>query len=486
MEITRANEPLKRDEVRAFLDREAGRRQSNKVQHGHPPPSLWRPLESSAEELLEARAPSDNVNVYQGMPFCVPTNPGSCGFCLFPHEDYARGEELDRYLGYLRRETRLLTPYYKHDTVRSVYFGGGTPSLYRPHHYPKIMEMLHELYGGIPDDVEVTLEGLPGLFNEAKISAMAGAGINRVSMGVQQFSDRLIAFSGRHQTRGHVLRALELCRKYDMAHSIDLIFGWPTQTEQDMLEDLQTVVDEGVPHLTHYELNVAGRSAFARLKADLPSLAQTRRMYHVAKRFLQEAGYVQRTVYDWQKVEGDGVGDRRGEYRYEGLMHEFDAPELEDDATTRQVCGHGFNAISFHLQGIGSELPSWIWANHRNTTDYYASLDRGELPVAMGFPYNPDDVRLNWLYQRMQTLVIDTDRYAALFGHAFDDLYGAVVDELVERGWAVRDAAGLRFVGDGECHVPMFQALLSSKRVAEIRNSGTSRLRDVPVVVEPA
>lgn len=487
------HEPITREEARAFIDRELRREQSNKVQHGHPSPALWKPFEAGRpEEMLEARAPNDNVNVYQGMPFCVGTDPGSCGFCLFPHEDFARGKELDRWIGYLAREARLLAPYYGRDTVRSVYFGGGTPSLYRPDQYARVVGIVDTLYGGLPDGIEVTLEGLPGLFNEEKFRAMKAAGINRVSMGVQQITDHLIALSGRPQRRHHVLRALELARKYDMSHSIDLIFGWPDQTERDMLDDLATVVELEIPHLTHYELNVAGRSAFARMKDRLPTLAEKRRLYHVQKAFLEDNGYVQRTVYDWQRIDGAGRASDRGEYRYEALMHEFDAPEQAkgeaDEVSTRQVCGHGYNAISFFMQGFDGASESWIWANHRTTREYYASLDRGELPVAAGFVYAPRDVEINWLYQRLQTLRIDERRYRELFGRDLRDAHGGVFDELAERGWIEEDPGELRVVGDGQPLVPMIQALLSSRRVAEIRRAdkSASGLRGVPVVAEPA
>ena len=72
---------------------------------------------------------------------------------------------------------------------------------------------MDDLYGGVPSDIEISLEGIPQLFNEAKVKAISEAGFNRVSMGVQQLNDELVKYSGRRQTRAQVFSALELFHK---------------------------------------------------------------------------------------------------------------------------------------------------------------------------------------------------------------------------------------------------------------------------------
>ena len=144
---------------------------------------------------------------------------------------------------------------------------------------------------------------------------MKACGINRVSMGVQQLNDELVKASGRKQTAEQVFRTLDSCRKLEIPVSIDLIFGWPNQTIEHMLRDLRAVVDTGVNHITHYELNVAGRTDFSRnQRRALPSTEQNLEMYRVGKVFLESKGFQQVTPYDFERT-----GPLPSTYLYEQL-----------------------------------------------------------------------------------------------------------------------------------------------------------------------
>ena len=126
------------------------------------------------------------------------------------------------------------------------------------------MELVRRACPGLRPDAEVTLEGVARLFTKPKLDAMRDASISRVSMGVQQFDRELLAASGRKQDLAHVLAMLEYCQLIGLGSNVDLIYGWPGQTVTHMLADLQVIVNHRIPHLTHYELNVAGRSDSAR------------------------------------------------------------------------------------------------------------------------------------------------------------------------------------------------------------------------------
>lgn len=478
--------------VKNFIDREVQRRQSNKVLHGHPSPMYWKPLESSTEQLLDERAgygmeTRHEVNLYVGTPFCIKTKPARCGFCLFPSEDYQGTKGVEAYLGYLKREFAMYKPYYGSDTLSSIYFGGGTPNLYHPQHYGQLMEYVDELYGGIPSDIEITLEGIPQLFNEAKLKAISEAGINRVSMGVQQLNDKLIKYSGRRQTREQVFSALEYCHKYDLANSLDLIYGWPEQTLDNMLEDLRTAVDAGVHHITHYELNVAGRSDFSapKNKALLPSIDTNIEMYHAAQAYLTSAGFEQVTVYDWRRVPTNDQTHRLSSYDYEHNMHDFVKPGDDQNATTlQQVCGIGFAAVNFHPNSLKADDRNWIYMNQTSLKDYCSDIDAGRFPVGRGFMYNHKDVRLAWLFQSMQTMKIDFVHYMQIFNENLLDTHSALWEELDRRGWLSIGETELRFEGTGQYYIPMLQSLIASKRLEEIRSQRKQTIQNIAVVVE--
>ncbi|TPT71912.1 radical SAM protein, partial [Acinetobacter baumannii] len=121
-------------------------------------------------------------------------------------------------------------------------------------------------------------------------------GFNRVSMGVQQVNDELITTSSRKQTRKQVFDAIEWFHKYSLSCNVDLIYGWPNQTVEAMLRDLESIVQSGIKHITHYELNIAGRSDFAtKQKQNTPSIEKKIEMYNIAKQFLISKGYKQKT-----------------------------------------------------------------------------------------------------------------------------------------------------------------------------------------------
>ena len=296
-------------DVADFLNKETPRRQSNKVLHAHPSPQLWKKTSSqTTESQLEKRLTHPpqlkrKTNFYVGIPFCLPTSPGHCGFCLFPTQDYRGNDAMNYYLDKLSEEAALYAPYYQNDDLASIYIGGGTPNLMRPQQYNKVMAIIDRLFKGIPKDIEISLEGIPQLYNQEKLHAIKSAGINRISMGVQQLNDSLIQHSGRKQTKQQVFDTLETCQSLNINCNIDLIYGWPEQTIENMLEDLEQIIEAGVTHITHYELNVAGRSNFStRRKHLLPSIEENYIFYQAACEFLISKGYRQRTIYDWEKT----------------------------------------------------------------------------------------------------------------------------------------------------------------------------------------
>ena len=292
--------------ARAYIEAHRHRRHSNRVLHGHPSPLLWRNRDLSVSAIMAARAEAlreapNRLNLYVATPYCLPTNPDRCGFCLFPSEVYQGRPQLDRYLGYLEREGEMYRPFLAGTPLTSVYFGGGTSNLYRADQYAKLLRVVRSLFPDL-DGAEVTLEGIPQLFTLEKLDAMRAAGCTRISIGVQQLDDEMIAMSGRKQKAAQVFQTIAWCRDLGLAVSVDLIFGWPQQTVAGMLRDLEAAVAAGVDHLTHYELNVGGRTDFALNRShELPAVEETLDMYSTARDFLAGKGYRQATTYDWER-----------------------------------------------------------------------------------------------------------------------------------------------------------------------------------------
>jgi oxygen-independent coproporphyrinogen-3 oxidase len=285
-------------------------------------------------------------------------------------------------------------------------------------------------------------------------------------MGVQQLDDELIKLSGRKQNARQVFRTLEWCDELGLPCSVDLIFGWPRQTITHMLSDLKAIVGAGVPHITHYELNVAGRTDFSRNRRDeLPSVEENLEMYRVGRDFLSSHGYRQATAYDWEKI--DRHADAK--YRYE------EAWRAPFDATASRVrsgydaFGLGFAGSSFYLGT--AEDPGVAWMNHTRVEQYFRRLDAGEFPVERGYRYTPKDLRLTVLFQVLQGMEVDLPQYRRLFAVDLREEYPEIWQALLERGWVTVAPDRLTLVDDGVFYTPLIQGLLAHERMEELRRS---------------
>lgn len=460
-------------DVLSFLSRHQDRHTSNKVLHGHPSPAFWR-TEGAADALQGlsgalSRHPA-KVNLYFSIPFCLPTDPPHCGFCLFPTEDYRGKSATTHYLELMAREIRLQRELHRGSQLESFYVGGGTPNLLHPSDYARLMELADSLFPGQTQGIEKTLEGIPQLFSEDKVAAIKAAGFNRVSMGVQQLNERLIRYSGRKQTNRHVFDAIASFARHELACNVDLIYAWPEQTVQDMLDGLRAVVACGIRHITHYELNIAGRSDFAlHQRQHVPTMAGKLEMYLQAKAYLESERFVQRTVYDWERADATALpsGLMASEYRYEQNLR--DGLDADSSQAPRYMCGVGHAAVSVRAHRPSSGVPSVSTMNWRSLSRYAESVQADGLPVERFHVHTEEDVRLLWLFQSLQEMAVDLDKYSTHFGSEFVDDCAGVVDVLGQRGWASVQGRCWRLSAEGGFFVPLIQSLLAHPRVLALQ-----------------
>jgi oxygen-independent coproporphyrinogen III oxidase len=471
------DDPVQR--VHEQIDRELPRRHSNRVLHSHPSPNLWLERDVPVAELLDQRGAEPHAGgtirakrllVYVGSPYCLPTNPDRCGFCLFPSEVYKGPEQLVTYLRYLTREGELVSGWFDDREMAALYFGGGTTNLYHPRQYGELMDLVRRVCPRATGDVEVTIEGVAQLFTRAKLDAMREAGVTRVSMGVQQLDPDLLKLSGRKQNVAHVLEMIEYCHTIGLGSSVDLIYSWPGQTVDHMLRDLGTLVEARVPHLTHYELNVAGRTEFARRRRDeLPSTAETVEMYRVGKDFLTAHGYRQVTAYDWARVDAGAAGA----YVYEELARTPFQRNGDGTISGHDIWGWGFASISVCLGWPSA--PGWTFMNCPRVDDYFRCLDERRIPVGRGFRFAEADLRLYVLFQMLHGLGVDRSVYGQLFGIDPLDEHADIWRAVVEREWVAVEPGRIALVGDGVFYTPLIQGLLAVGRLDAMRRARLGR-----------
>lgn len=465
-----------RDFARSYIEGHLDKRQVNKIQHGFPSPRFWtetdvpvRAILADRKDLL-ARDRGMPVNLYVGVPYCIKTAPGKCGYCLFPVEDYAGNSALEAYFGYLTREAEMYGDAFEDHPLGAVYFGGGTSNLYKTGKYVELMKLVRKLFPVVEPDADMTLEGIPQLFTRDKIKNIRDAGMNRLSIGVQQVNERLNSLSGRKQTTKHVVQTLEWAREFGLSCNVDLIFGWPQQTVSTMVKDLETIISWGVYDITHYELNVGGPTDFALNRYhELPSTLSNLEMYRVSRDLLTSHGYEQITAYNWRKP-----GDPYGRKYEEGVTHRFDAMD---------TVGLGYAAITFFHNTAIPEGHWWSYINWRNLDSYKRAIEENRFPVECGFRQAPEDFRLAMVFRNLFGLELNREAYRAAFGVDVYDDFAGVWDALAEWEFASITPETIRLVGDGPFYTPMIQALLAEQRYRQLRQSLVGQKKRIPVAV---
>lgn len=207
----------------------------------------------------------DTLGIYISIPFCR----AKCSYCNFASGVFG-SERMATYVERLSGEIRAsrngaytrkaILP----ETIDSIYFGGGTPSLLSPEQMRRIMMAVQEVFR-VDARAEITLECAPGQLSDELLQALPGFGFNRVSLGVQSFVDREAAAVGRVHTRHITMDEIARLRQAGVPDiNVDLIAGLPHQTMDSWEESLGGAIASGVPHLSVYMLDVDEDSRLGR------------------------------------------------------------------------------------------------------------------------------------------------------------------------------------------------------------------------------
>lgn len=254
---------------------------------------------------------SDQLGLYFSIPFCR----SKCTYCNFASGVYPTSEHV-RYVDRLIEDMATAGAWAAKmgvalpRTVDTVYLGGGTPNLLGSKLIARLFAALKAEFSLKPG-AEITVECAPGQFADGTLDALAGAGVNRVSLGVQSFIDREAQVSGRLHSRAVVLEDLRRLRSAGISNlNVDLIAGLAGQTFASWEESLAVLIDTGVPHASVYMLEVdedsrLGREMLAggaRYHAELvPEDDAIARMYESAVERLAEAGLRQYEISNFSR-----------------------------------------------------------------------------------------------------------------------------------------------------------------------------------------
>lgn len=206
------------------------------------------------------------LSLYVHLPWCIK----KCPYCDFnSHEQAKDGVQEQRYIDAVIADLEAALPLIWGRNIHSIFIGGGTPSLFSP-------ESIDRLLGDIrarlrlEADCEITMEANPGTFEKDRFKAFRGAGVTRLSIGVQSFNDTHLKALGRVHDRAQALAAVEEAAASFDTFNLDIMYALPGQTQAQLDVDLATALQFQPPHISIYHLTIEPNTYFAKYPPQIP------------------------------------------------------------------------------------------------------------------------------------------------------------------------------------------------------------------------
>ena len=241
----------------------------------------------------------DNLGIYIHIPFCKK----KCKYCDFISFSCCAVKE-EEYFSALATEIekRVIYGNYK---ISTIYIGGGTPSLVSSKNIRNILDEIFDKYR-IVSNPEITIEVNPGTVTREKLEDYKKSGINRISIGLQSTQNRILELIGRIHTYEEFLNTYNLAKEVGFENiNVDLMLAIPTQTEEELLESVQKVIDLNPNHISLYSLILEEGTELDKLvecgKLELIDEELERKMYWKTKELLEKNGYNNYEISNFSK-----------------------------------------------------------------------------------------------------------------------------------------------------------------------------------------
>ncbi len=206
------------------------------------------------------------LSLYIHIPWCIR----KCPYCDFNSHEAREAIPEELYVQRLIQDLDEHLPRILDRELKSIFFGGGTPSLFSPQGIEEILAAVHQRLRMAPS-IEITLEANPGTIDESRFVGFRQAGINRLSIGVQSLQDNKLKALGRIHDREYALRAIDSAVRAGFENfNLDLMHGLPEQSVEDALSDIRDALAFNPPHLSWYQLTIETNTFFHHQPPRLP------------------------------------------------------------------------------------------------------------------------------------------------------------------------------------------------------------------------
>jgi len=373
-----------------------------------------------------------DIGVYIHFPYCL----SKCPYCDFA----SRAEKVipqERYTRAILRELRERAPEFAGRRAVSIYFGGGTPSLWDPEGVDGVLREVRTRFDVAPS-AEVTLEANPGTTDEVRFSAFRAAGVNRLSIGVQSFAAPQLVALGRQHSGGDAVRAYRTARAAGFENvSLDLIHGAEGQTDEGAGRDAAAAVALGPEHVSCYALTLTGLAeevpmakAVRRGELRLPDDEAQAAMGDAVRGELRRAGYARYEISNYARP------------GYEAVHNSLYWRGLEYAAAGCGACG--FRRLS--------EGPAVArrWMNDRSPERYLERVEASGLGEAQAEELGAEDHLRERLFTGLRLAAgLDLGALEDDLGLPVRSRFGPQIDRLRREGLAELDGPTLRLTEAG-------------------------------------
>ena len=357
------------------------------------------------------------TSAYVHIPFCTQI----CYYCDFS-KVFIKNQPVDSYLEHLIEE------YHSYDIkkLRTLYIGGGTPTALSA---PQLAFLLEKLTDKLDLSYleELTIEANPGDLDEEKIAVLKDSPVNRVSLGVQTFNDRMLKQIGRSHLEKDIYENIANLKKVGFDNiSIDLIYALPKQTMEDVKTNVAKAIALDIPHMSLYSLILENHTVFMnrmrRGKLPLPKEDLEAEMFDYIIAELGKAGFEHYEISNFSKP---GFESRHN------LMYWDNA----------EYYGLGAGA-SGYVDGVR-------YKNHGPIRHYLQAVEAGTARVREEVLTLHEKMEEEMFLGLRKKSGVSKKRFEEKFGVSFEDQYGAVVSELTELGLLVPDRDIVRMTKQG-------------------------------------
>ncbi|EGT2190935.1 radical SAM family heme chaperone HemW [Clostridium perfringens] len=354
----------------------------------------------------------DKISLYIHIPFCAQ----KCLYCDFP--SFARKDHLRKtYIEALNKEIISLREKHNNLEINTIFIGGGTPSVLEADELECLLKEVAKL--NMAKDIEYSMECNPGNLTEEKLEVMKKYGVNRISMGLQAKQDNLLKGLGRIHNYKTFKENFLLAKKVGFNNiNVDLMFGLPNQRLNEWEETLREIISLEPAHISAYSLIIEEGTAFYNLyendKLKLPTEEEERKMYHLAKKILEENG--------------------------------FNQYEISNYAKEGKECRH--NLAYWNMDnwiGVGSAAASYINGkrikNINSVEEYINSINEKGEAVEEIINNSKNDNMEEFMFMGLRKINgIDENEFKKRFSMNINDVYGEILNKYIGEGLLIRES----------------------------------------------